>query len=192
MPLACRPPCLPAPAPAHGAARRRRPTRARRESIYNTSLKNGKVGIEIIPTSTFEILSNYGTFKIRWGSSQTSPAGANRSFCTVPFRFLSVPENNIITTFHDINNYDTPTISTLRVSFSTTGVYILNNLNVDGNIGFGISPSSTYKCNINGSVNALSYYNNDILINFDSYAKNTDLNSISTYSKLNIDIVKKY
>jgi len=142
--------------------------------IYNTSLTNGKVGIGLIPTSTFEIKAG-GTFKIRWGSSQTSIAGANRSFCTVPFRFLAVPENNIITTFHDINNYDTPTISTIRVSFSTTGVYILNNLNVDGNIGFGISPSSTYKCDINGSLNSTSFYQNGTLIDFTSYATNANL-----------------
>ena len=42
--------------------------------------------------------------------------------------FFSIPLNNLITTFLDITNYDTPTTDTMRVSISTTGVYMLNDL----------------------------------------------------------------
>ena len=58
----------------------------------------------------------------------------------------------------------------MRVSISTTGVYMLNDLQTDGNIGFGVAPSATYKLNVNGSINATSYYNNNNLIDFNSYA----------------------
>ena len=131
--------------------------------IYNTN--SGNVGIGIIPTSPFEIY-RVG-WKIKWGNINTN-FGCNKAVCNGPFRLYSVPLSNIITTFHDITDYDTPTYNTIRVSISTTGVYILNDLQTDGNIGFGVAPSTTYKCNINGSVNATSYYNNNNLKDFNT------------------------
>ena len=61
------------------------------------------------------------------------------------------------------------------LSIYRTGVYILTDLQTDGNIGFGVAPSALYKCNIAGSINSTSLYQSGTLIDFSSYATNANL-----------------
>ena len=44
-----------------------------------------------------------------------------------------------------------------------------------GNVAIGTTTTNTYKLNINGSLNSTSLYQNEILIDFNSYATNTNL-----------------
>ena len=133
------------------------------------------------PQSALEIRGTSNYNKIKFGAT-TSTGGvycANRLYTTAPVRFLSTfntSTGNEIGSFWKIDNYDDPVNATQYFSISTDGTSIIGSLN----IGSTITLSTTYKCNIDGSVNATSYYNNNNLIDFNSYATNTNLNSIST------------
>ncbi len=85
--------------------------------VYNTSGDIGRLGVGIIPSSTFEIYKNPGPYKIKGGGSSF---GVNRSHSNGYFRFLSSYSSDLIATFHDVNYYDNPTTDTLRFSISTT------------------------------------------------------------------------
>jgi len=64
-----------------------------------------------------------------------------------------------------------------QVFLSNTGGIISSNLTINSNLGVGISASSTYSLNVNGSLNSTSIYNNGILIDFNTYAIKTDVDS---------------
>jgi hypothetical protein len=55
-----------------------------------------------------------------------------------------------------------------------------------GNVGIGITTAITYKLNVNGSLNSTSFYQNGILIDFTSYATNTNLTT-NYYNKTGSD-----
>jgi hypothetical protein len=51
--------------------------------------------------------------------------------------------------------YTSPTTTT-RMTISSSGVNVNNDLGVSGNVGIGVAPSATYKVNISGTLNATS------------------------------------
>ena len=75
-----------------------------------------------------------------------------------------------------INKY--LTISTATQTYlSNNGGIITNNLTINSNLGIGVIASTIYRLNVNGNFNATNIYNNNILINFNSYAIKTDIDA---------------
>ncbi len=73
-----------------------------------------------------------------------------------------------------------------QVFLSNIGGVISNNLTINSNLGIGITASSLYNLNINGNLNATSIYINNNLIDFNSYAIKTDVDTKFTlYATLN-------
>jgi len=88
-----------------------------------------------------------------------------------------VTNNNFIENgINLINKY--LTISTAsQVFLSNIGGVITENLTINSNLGIGITASSAYSLNVNGSFNATSIYNNGSLIDFSIYAIKTDIDT---------------
>ena len=88
-----------------------------------------------------------------------------------------VTNNNFIENgINLINKY--LTISTAsQVFLSNIGGVITENLTINSNLGIGITASSVYSLNVNGSFNATSIYNNGSLIDFSIYAIKTDIDT---------------
>ena len=73
-----------------------------------------------------------------------------------------------------INKY--LTISTAsNIYLSNSGGIIQSNLTINSNLGIGIAASNIYRLNVNGNFNATNIYNNNTLIDFNSYAIKTDI-----------------
>ena len=74
-----------------------------------------------------------------------------------------------------IDKYLTITTAS-NVYLSNIGGIIQNNLTINSNLGIGILASNIYRVNVNGNFNATNIYNNGTLINFNSYAIQTEVN----------------
>ena len=80
--------------------------------------------------------------------------------CNYFFRFLTgYTGSDEIAYFGYVDNYDNPVNRTMILQITRTALNMTGDIYASGNIGFGVGPSTTYKCNVNGSVNATSYYN---------------------------------
>ena len=152
--------------------------------IYNTSLANGRVGIGTsAPTGTLEITNNItdaNTSKIKFGGKYASGINmeVNQVMCNAFFRFMtSYTATNDIAYFGYMDNYDAPSSSsrTMVLQITRTALNMTGDIYATGNVGFGIAASATYKLNVNGSINSTSLYQNGTLIDFNSYATNTNL-----------------
>jgi hypothetical protein len=64
-----------------------------------------------------------------------------------------------------------------NIYLSNIGGIISSNLTINSNLGVGISASSSYSLNVNGKFNATSIYNNGNLINFNTYAIKSDVDT---------------
>jgi len=75
-----------------------------------------------------------------------------------------------------INKYLTITTAS-NVYLSNAGGIIQNNLTINSNLGIGIAASNIYRVNVNGNFNATNIFNNGTLINFNSYAIQTEVDA---------------
>jgi hypothetical protein len=74
--------------------------------------------------------------------------------------------------------YTSPTTTT-RMTISSTGVNVNNDLGVSGNVGIGTTPSATYKVNVNGSLNATSVLVNGSAITGSKWTTGTPSTTIN-------------
>ena len=75
-----------------------------------------------------------------------------------------------------IDKYLTITTAS-NVYLSNAGGIIQNNLTINSNLGIGIAASNIYRVNVNGNFNATNIFNNGTLINFNSYAIQTEVDA---------------
>jgi hypothetical protein len=67
---------------------------------------------------------------------------------------------------------------TTRMTISSAGVNINNDLGVSGNVGIATAPSATYKVNVNGSFNATSVFANGTQVSGSKWTTATDTTRI--------------
>jgi hypothetical protein len=82
--------------------------------------------------------------------------------------------------------YTSPTTTT-RMTISSAGVNINDDLGVTGNVGIGTAPSATYKVNVNGTLNATSVLVNGSAITGSKWTTGTPTTDIC-YSAGNVNI----
>ena len=105
--------------------------------------------------------------KIKFGNKNGNSLAVNQIFCNYFFRFLTgYTGSDEIAYFGYVDNYDNPVNRTMVLQITRTALNMTGDIYASGNIGFGVAPSITYKRNVNGSINATSYYNNGTLIDF--------------------------
>jgi hypothetical protein len=151
--------------------------------IYlNKPVKVGRVGIGITNnlTGALELSNDINpqlstSIKIKFGCfSANASQGANQIFTTTCFRMLSADTYNEILELGYVSNYDDPSPRTYVMLVTRTALTMTGDGSFSGNFAIGTTPG-TYKLNVNGSINSTSFYQNGTLINFSSYATNTNL-----------------
>jgi hypothetical protein len=153
----------------------------------------GKVGIGItLPTGVLEMSNSIDPYnlitgaRVRFGSKTANTAQAvNSLFSTDEFRIISADAAFNLFTVAYVSNYDDPTPRTYVFFISRTALSMVGDGSFSGNLAVGTTPG-TYKCNINGSLNSTSFYQNGTLIDFSSYATNTNLTN-NYYNKASTD-----
>jgi hypothetical protein len=65
-----------------------------------------------------------------------------------------------------------------RMTISSSGVNVNNDLGVSGNVGIGVAPSATYKVNVSGSLNATSLLVNNSPVSGSKWTTATDTTRI--------------
>jgi hypothetical protein len=68
--------------------------------------------------------------------------------------------------------------TTTRMTISSSGVNVNDNLGVTGNVGIGVAPSATYKVNVAGSINATSVLVNGTAVSGSKWTTATDTTRI--------------
>lgn len=145
-------------------------------NIYNTAQYNGKVGIGITnPSTMLEIARlDVSANKIKFGHE--GRYAVNQLFCNFFFRFItSHTASDEIAYFGYVDSYEDPLNRTMVLGITRTTLNMTGDIYASGNVGIGVSASATYKCNINGSLNATSFFQNGTQIDFNSYATNNNL-----------------
>ena len=154
-----------------------------KKDVSNNLCFNGRVGIGLTnPNAFLEIFSdNSNPIKIKFGH-QVYPNlfQVNHLICSYLFRFLtSNTATNEIAYFGYLDNYETPTIANrvMVLGITRTALNMTGDIYNTGNTGIGVAPSTTYKLNVNGSINSTSLYQNGTLIDFNTYALKSNVDS---------------
>ena len=142
--------------------------------VYNTPVSS-YVGIGLTDPKTFlEITDTINKLKI---GSRTDAGyiSTNHIICNTFMRFMSANPTTIAY-FGYITNYELMTVAerVMILEITRTALNMTGDIYASGNFGVGVAPSALFKCNIAGSINSTALYQSGTLIDFSSYATNTN------------------
>ena len=154
-------------------------------SIYlNKTYNVGRVGIGLTnPSGVFEVYEQGARIKIGSRVVGNTLTG-NNIVCDYTIRAVSADSVGELFQVGSVPDYNSG-VRTWYFLITKTALSMTGDGYFTGNFGIGVAPA-TYKCNVNGSLNSTSLYQNGTLIDFSSYATNTNITT-NYYDKTTSD-----